>query len=91
MAGPRLSSCRYLRSCIDEALRLTLPVPGTPWREGEFNSDDEQPWIMDRHVKVEYPPTHQPPYALLFPIQNYQNCIDLLINKNIYNDMYFLI
>lgn len=50
MAGPRLSSCRYLRSCIDEALRLTLPVPGTLWREGEFKSDDEQPWIMDGHV-----------------------------------------
>ncbi|KAI1074067.1 cytochrome P450 [Whalleya microplaca] len=31
--GTKLSSCRYLRVCIDEALRVAPPVPGTMWRE----------------------------------------------------------
>lgn len=49
-AGPQLNSCRYLRACIDEALRLTPPVPGTLWREEDSNNDDKQPWIVDGHV-----------------------------------------
>ncbi|KAI1742992.1 cytochrome P450 [Xylaria scruposa] len=28
-----LKSCRYLRACVDEALRLSPPVPSTLWRE----------------------------------------------------------
>ncbi|KHO00985.1 Cytochrome P450 [Metarhizium album ARSEF 1941] len=31
--GPRLSSCFYLRSCVDEALRMSPPVGAAPWRE----------------------------------------------------------
>ena len=31
--GSLLSSCVYLRSCIDEAMRLNPPEPGIPWRE----------------------------------------------------------
>jgi cytochrome P450 len=31
--GPRLSSCLYLRACIDEALRMTPPASGTLWRD----------------------------------------------------------
>ncbi len=27
-SGPRLNSCKYLRACLDEALRMTPPVPG---------------------------------------------------------------
>ncbi|KAF2869203.1 cytochrome P450 [Massariosphaeria phaeospora] len=26
--GPKLSACKYLRACIDEALRLCHPIPG---------------------------------------------------------------
>ncbi|TDZ20879.1 FAD-linked oxidoreductase apf9 [Colletotrichum orbiculare MAFF 240422] len=31
--GPKLSSCSYLRACIDEALRMSPPVGGALWRE----------------------------------------------------------
>ena len=31
--GPLLSSCDYLRACLDEALRLTPPTPDPLWRK----------------------------------------------------------
>ncbi|KAL2849014.1 cytochrome P450 [Aspergillus pseudodeflectus] len=31
--GPKLSSCSYLRACIQEALRLCPPVTGPLWRQ----------------------------------------------------------
>ena len=31
--GSLLTSCIYLRSCVDEAMRLIPPEPGAPWRE----------------------------------------------------------
>lgn len=31
--SPTLSSCRYLRACIDEALRLAPAAPGALWRQ----------------------------------------------------------
>lgn len=31
--GRQLSSCRYLKACIDEALRLAPAAPGALWRE----------------------------------------------------------
>ena len=27
--GPALASCTYLRACLDEAMRLSPPAPGT--------------------------------------------------------------
>lgn len=27
-SGPQLNSCRYLRACLDESMRMTPPVPG---------------------------------------------------------------
>lgn len=47
--GPQLSNCHYLRACIDEALRIAPPVPGTLWRE--LAPDEKQtPLIIDGHV-----------------------------------------
>ncbi|XDG04433.1 hypothetical protein ABKA04_004048 [Annulohypoxylon sp. FPYF3050] len=48
-AGPQLSSCVYLRACIDEALRIAPPVPGTLWREASPELGNK-PLIIDGHV-----------------------------------------
>jgi cytochrome P450 len=47
--GKQLSSCRYLRACIDEALRMSPPISGTLWRE-RADADDKEPWVIDGHV-----------------------------------------
>ncbi|KAI8952026.1 cytochrome P450 [Xylaria longipes] len=50
--GPRLSDCSYLRACIDEALRMSLPIAGTLWRELIEESDnmDAGPLVIDGHI-----------------------------------------
>lgn len=40
-SGPRLTACLYLRACINEALRMSPPVPGTLWRQQVAGSDRE--------------------------------------------------
>ncbi|KAH9908510.1 cytochrome P450 [Xylariomycetidae sp. FL2044] len=45
--GPLLASCTYLRACINEALRLSPPVPGALWREQDPGS--REPLIVDGH------------------------------------------
>ncbi|KAK5988316.1 Cytochrome P450 monooxygenase apf7 [Cladobotryum mycophilum] len=50
-SGSKLSSCVYLRACIDEALRMSPPVPGTMWREQlleDINTD--KPFTVDGHI-----------------------------------------
>ncbi|KAM0330969.1 hypothetical protein ACHAQA_003926 [Verticillium albo-atrum] len=46
--GPKLSGCRYLRACIDEALRMSPPVGGTLWRQP--HAGETEPIIVDGHA-----------------------------------------
>lgn len=50
VGGPKLASCRYLRACIDESLRLSPPVAGTLWRELYADQTDKGPFLVDGHV-----------------------------------------
>ena len=47
-AGSKLKDLKYLRACIDEALRMSPPSPTTPWREQDPSSDE--PFVVDGHV-----------------------------------------
>jgi cytochrome P450 len=49
-SGPKLSSCRYLRACIDESLRMSPPVSGTLWRQRYADDTSSDPLIVDGHV-----------------------------------------
>lgn len=49
-SGPRLSSCKYLRACIDETLRMSPPSLATSWREQDANDDSGEPFVVDGHV-----------------------------------------
>ncbi|KAJ8129938.1 hypothetical protein O1611_g3693 [Lasiodiplodia mahajangana] len=48
--GQQLSGCRYLRACINEALRMSPPVSGTLWRELYSDEVGKGPFIVDGHV-----------------------------------------
>ncbi|KAK7976912.1 hypothetical protein PG989_015375 [Apiospora arundinis] len=49
--GALLSSCTYLRACLDETLRMSPSIPGTLWREEVNNrSDTTEPLVVDGHV-----------------------------------------
>ncbi|KAI0966681.1 cytochrome P450 [Xylaria arbuscula] len=45
--GPRLAACSYLRACIDEALRMSPPVPGTLWRQQVSGDTQLEPLVID--------------------------------------------
>ncbi|KUI74337.1 Isotrichodermin C-15 hydroxylase [Cytospora mali] len=45
--GPQLASCRYLRACIDEALRMSPPISANLWRQQV--ATDKEPLIIDGH------------------------------------------
>ncbi|RYP52381.1 hypothetical protein DL768_002412 [Monosporascus sp. mg162] len=50
-SGPRLTSCSYLRACIDETLRLSPALPGTLWREQAPEArSPKEPLLVDGHV-----------------------------------------
>ncbi|KAI1210084.1 cytochrome P450 [Annulohypoxylon truncatum] len=50
-SGSRLASCRYLRACLDEALRMSPPIPGTLWREQVLESySGTDPLVIDGHI-----------------------------------------
>jgi cytochrome P450 len=42
-----LADFRYLRACIDEALRLAPPAPGVLWRERGSGDDSQEPLLVD--------------------------------------------
>ncbi|XXG96158.1 hypothetical protein Hte_002437 [Hypoxylon texense] len=48
--GQKLSGCRYLRACFDEALRMSPPVSGTLWREFPATDRGAEPLVVDGHV-----------------------------------------
>lgn len=50
-SGSKLSGCHYLRACIDEAMRMSPPVPGVAWRQQAAEDPQKgQPLIIDGHV-----------------------------------------
>ncbi|KAI0013566.1 benzoate 4-monooxygenase cytochrome P450 [Xylariaceae sp. FL0662B] len=46
-SGPKLAGCKYLRACINEALRMSPPVAGTLWRE---QLDTSRQFVVDGHL-----------------------------------------
>jgi cytochrome P450 len=48
--GPKLSSCKYLRACLDETMRMSPPAPGMSWRELDVNDPTGEPFMVDGHV-----------------------------------------
>jgi cytochrome P450 len=48
--GSQLASCKYLRACIDESLRMSPPSVATLWREQGENNEHTGPVIVDGHI-----------------------------------------
>lgn len=46
----RLGDLEYLRACINEALRMSPPVPGTLWRRLAPDEEKNGPLVIDGHV-----------------------------------------
>lgn len=46
LPGPQLRGCRYLRACLDEAMRMSPPALAASWRE----QDGGTPLVVDGHV-----------------------------------------
>ncbi|KAI1085856.1 cytochrome P450 [Whalleya microplaca] len=49
-SGSQLNSCKYLRACIDEALRMSPPSLTSLWREQDAGDDSGEPFVVDGHV-----------------------------------------
>ncbi|KAI1774678.1 cytochrome P450 [Hypoxylon cercidicola] len=50
ISGKGLSSCQYLRACIDESLRMSPPTPGTLWRHLAPEEEGCGPFVVDGHI-----------------------------------------
>ncbi|KAK2616780.1 hypothetical protein QQS21_000157 [Conoideocrella luteorostrata] len=62
-AGPQLNGCKYLRACIEEALRCAAPVLLPSWREQD--PADQGLFIVDGHVVPRGTQVAVPIYSLL--------------------------
>ena len=50
-SGEKLVSCHYLRACIDEALRMSPPVPGILWRKPRDGTGNvSEPFVVDGYT-----------------------------------------
>ncbi|KAH7309768.1 cytochrome P450 [Stachybotrys elegans] len=49
-SSPELSGCIFLRACIDEALRMNPPLPGTLWRQQVASASKTEPLVIDGHL-----------------------------------------
>ncbi|KAI0898631.1 cytochrome P450 [Annulohypoxylon nitens] len=52
ISGPKLAACSYLRACIDEAMRMSPPLPGLLWRQlaVEEQGEGKPPLVIDGHI-----------------------------------------
>ncbi|KAI9162800.1 Cytochrome P450 monooxygenase apf7 [Paramyrothecium foliicola] len=47
-SGAKLNSCKYLRACIDETLRMSPPTISTLWREQDSSvTQPNEPFVVD--------------------------------------------
>ncbi|XXH01610.1 hypothetical protein Hte_007970 [Hypoxylon texense] len=49
-SGQLLAKCQYLRPCIDESLRMSPPLPSTPWRQLAPDDNESHSFVVDGHV-----------------------------------------
>ncbi|KAF2964129.1 hypothetical protein GQX73_g9454 [Xylaria multiplex] len=49
-SGSQLNSCKYLRACIDETLRMSPPSLAILWRQQEARDHGNDPFIVDGHI-----------------------------------------
>lgn len=48
-AGPKLSGCKYLKACFDEAMRCNSPLTNIMWRSQDPADDSGEPFVVDGH------------------------------------------
>lgn len=69
--GPKLQSCKYLRACLDEAMRMSSPGLSVSWRE--LDKDAPGPFIVDGHVIPRGTSVGISPYALFHSEEYFPN------------------
>lgn len=61
--GQQLTSCKYLRACIDESLRMSPPFLPVSWREQDAN--EAGPFVVDGKVIPRGTQVGISPYAIM--------------------------